>query len=127
MSDFTAFGSAIYSLVDAATSTPVYYALVPQGSAFPAVTVSRQDSLDDYTFTSSGVSAEYLVKAISNRTFPSEAAGIYDTLHGSINNRQLTITGFQALRFQRQSTIEYLDPDHYWHVGGVYRLDTHKG
>jgi hypothetical protein len=126
MSDFIALGSAIYSLVDANTSTPVYYGLVPQGSAFPAVTINRQDGQDEYTFTSSGVSTDYLIKCVSNRKLPGEAAGIYDALHTAINNDHITPTGFTALRFRRQTQVEYFDSD-YWHVGGIYRVDAHKG
>jgi hypothetical protein len=128
MSDFVALGSAVYSLVDANTSTPVYYGLVPQGSAFPAITMNRQAGTDNYTFDTEGVSTDYLIKVITDKRWPFEAANIYDNLHAAINNKHLTPSGMTALRFVRQSQIEYQEPDgKHWHVGGIYRLDAHKG
>lgn len=127
MSDFVVLGSALYAAVDAATNTPVYYGLVPQGSAFPAVTINRQSGIDVYTFDSEGVSTDYQIKVLSNREHPYEAALIYDALHNGINNKHLSLTGMTALRLQRQTQIEYRDLDGYWHIGGIYRVDAHKG
>lgn len=126
MSDTVLLGSAVVNAVASATSVPAYYGLVPQGSAFPAITVNRQDAFDEYTFDSHTVNADYLVKALSNRNYPYEAAAIYDTVHSGINNKQLVVTGFQALRFLRTTTVEYRDTEGYWHVGGIYRVVVHQ-
>jgi hypothetical protein len=48
-------------------------------------------------------------------------------LHNGINNKHLSLTGMTALRLQRQTQIEYRDLDGYWHIGGIYRVDAHKG
>lgn len=123
--DFTAFGSAIYSKLGGTAAVPaVYYALAPQGAQPPYVIVQRLAAADEYTFTSKGVNAEYSIKVVSNRNWPTEAWAAYGTVHNTIQNAALTITGFTALRCERTSTIEYIDPDRYWHVGGVYRIEA---
>ena len=65
--DFTAMSSALYSVLNAAATVDVYYALAPQGSTPPYTIFQRSAAVDDYTFTSSGVSADYIVKVISNQ------------------------------------------------------------
>lgn len=123
--DFEAIGSALYTALGGTAGT-VYNGLAPQGTAPPYTVFSRQDALDEYTFTSNAVSADYVVKAISNRTWPSsEAYGIYATKHALLQDAALTVTGYTALRCRRQTTLEYRDADGYWHVGGVYRIDIH--
>lgn len=123
--DFTAFGSALYSALGGGTASPaVYYAMAPQGSTPPYVIVQRQSALDERTFTGQGVSADYVVKVISNRQWPNEAWNAYGTVHATLDSKQLNITGYTALRCERRSTIEYLDPERFWHVGGVYRIDA---
>lgn len=124
--DFEAIGSALYSALGG-TAGSVFYALA--GSANPVnppyTIVQRQNAIDEYTFTSHGVSADYLVKAVSNRTWPSEAYTHYGSAHARIQGTALTVTGYAALRCQRINTVEYRDSDGYWHVGGVYRIDIH--
>jgi hypothetical protein len=123
--DFQAIGSALYSALGGTAGT-VYYGLAPQGQAPPYILVARQSGADEYTFTSSGVSADYLVKAVSNREWPgAEAYPRYAIAHALIQNKSLTVTGYQALRCQRTTTVEYRDQQGYWHVGGVYRIDIH--
>lgn len=123
--DFTALGSAIYSkLGGTAANPPVYYALAPQGSTPPYIIVQRLTGSDEYTFNSQGVNTEYVVKAVSNRIWPNEAWATYGSVHSTLQNAALTIAGFTSLRCQRKSTIEYIDPDRYWHVGGIYRIEA---
>jgi hypothetical protein len=126
MGDFVAVGSALYTACDNASTVPVYYAQVPQGSAFPAIVINRQAAVDVRTFTSEELSADYQVKVISNRNWPQEAAAAYDALHATLDGTALTVTGYTALRCERTSTIEYRDADGYWHIGGLYRVDVHK-
>lgn len=126
MGDLVAMGSAIYTMLDNASTVPVHYALAPQGSACPYVVVQRQSGRDDYSFTGRMISADYVVRVVSDRNWPTQAATIYDTLHASIQDGLGTVTGLKTLRFRRTSTIEYRDGDGYWHVGGLYRVDMSK-
>lgn len=126
MGDLTAIGSALYTACDNASTVPVYYAQVPQGSALPAIVFNRQVAIDEYTFTSDGVSADYQIKVISDRKYPHVAAAAYDALHDALNGTVLTVTGYTALRCERRSTLEYQDSGGYWHVGGLYRVDVHR-
>lgn len=124
MGDFSALGSAIYTLVDNAATVPVYNAWAPQGSAWPYVIVQRQDAQDEHTFSSQGVAADYLVKVVSKDYWPTAAERMYDAINASIDGHGGSVTGYNLLRFERQSTIEYRDPDNYWHVGGLYRVEV---
>lgn len=123
--DLTAFGSAIYSKLGGTAASPaVYYALAPQGSQPPYIIVQRLSAVDEYTFTGQGVSADYVVKVVSNRQWPVEAWNAYGTVHSTLQDASLSITGFTALRCERRSTVEYIDPERYWHVGGIYRVEA---
>lgn len=125
MGDFVAVGSALYAACDNASTVPVYYGLVPQGSALPAIVLNRQSGVDERSWPGHILSTDYQVKVISNRNYPSEAAAAYDALHTALDGTALTVTGFTALRCERVSTVEFRDPDGYWHVGGIYRIDVH--
>ncbi len=126
MGDFTAIGSALYTACDNASTVPVYYGIAPQGSVCPYIIINRQAAIDEYTFTSRSISADYQVKVISDRLWPTQAATLYDALHTGIQGRALTITGYSALRCERESTIEYRDTGGFWHVGGLYRIEAGK-
>lgn len=123
---FTALGSALYAAIDAATALPVYQGIAPQGGTPPYALFNRQTARDDYTFTSRGVSATYQVKVVSNRQFPGEAQTAYDTLHGGLQDAALSVTGYTVQRVRRETTIEYMDGDRFWHVGGIYRIDIQE-
>lgn len=125
--DFSAFASAVYgALGGTAATTPAYYALAPRGSTPPYVVFQRMSASDTYTFTSSEVGADYMVKVISNRQWPGEAYAAYGTVHAALQGKQLSISGFTALRCERRTPIEYQDQDFYWHVGGIYRIEAHS-
>ena len=79
---------------------------------------------DEYTFTSGGVGADYMVKVISNRQWPGEAYAAYGSVHAVLQGKQLSMTGYTALRCERRTTIEYQDNDRFWHVGGIYRIEA---
>lgn len=121
--DFAAIGSALYSTLSAG-SVSVYYGVAPQGAVPPYCTFSRQSGLDEYTFTDSGVTTDYVVKVFSNRVWPGEAILTYGTIHALLNNKQLSLAGFTGLRCRRMTTIEFRDPEGFWNVGGVYRIDV---
>lgn len=125
--DFSALASAVYNALGGSAGTPTpYYALAPQGSQPPYVVFQRMSASDSYTFTSSEVGADYMVKVISNRQWPGEAYNAYGSVHAALQGRALTIGGYQALRCERRTTLEYMDNDRYWHVGGIYRIEAHS-
>lgn len=124
--DFTAFSSAVYSALGGTASNPAaYYALAPQGSTPPYTIFQRMSASNEYTFTGAGVGADYMVKVISNRQWPGQAQEAYGSVHSTIQNKALNLgTAFTALRCERRTTIEYMDNDRYWHVGGIYRIEA---
>jgi hypothetical protein len=121
--DFAALGSALYARLGTAGTVGVYYALAPQGGTPPYCIIQRQAGVDEYTFTDGGVSTDYVVKIVSNRQWPNEAYQVYTHIHDALQDAPLTVTGFQLLRCRRRSTIEYREPEGFWHVGGIYRID----
>ena len=126
MGDFIALGSAITTACDNASTVPVYYARAPQGSACPYIIVNRQAAIDEYDWGGTALSTDYQIKVVSDRQWPAQAATLYDALHAGIQGTALTITGYSALRCERESTIEYGDGEGFWHVGGLYRVDVYK-
>lgn len=124
--DFTAMSSALYSVLNAAATVDVYYALAPQGSTPPYTIFQRSAAVDDYTFTSAGVSADYIVKVVSNRNWPGEAMEVYGHIHSAMDDATLTISGYSHLRCRRDSSLEFRDDEGFWHVGGIYSVDIHE-
>lgn len=123
--DLAIMGSAIYSTIDTATALGVYQAIAPQGSATPYVVFNRQDARDEYTFTSHGINADYMIKVVDNGTWSTPAQRAYDALHDSIQDAIPSYTGKASLRFRRSSVFEMRDSSGYWHVGGIYRIEVH--
>ncbi len=126
--DFAALGSAIYTMIDNATTVPVFNTLAPQGSAWPYVVFQRQDARDEFTFRGRGVLADYVIKVVGrvadNNPSPAPIERIYDRIHGSIvAGSAMAVSGYTLLRMQRQATIEYRDPEMLWHVGGLYQVE----
>lgn len=122
--DSLLIGSAIYSKLSAGTLN-VYHWLGPQGGTPPYCVYNRMAAVDEYTFgTGHGVNADYLIKVVSNRDWPGEAQSAYTAIHNLIQDAALSISGMTSIRCRRKSTIEYRDPDGYWHVGGVYRVEA---
>lgn len=123
--DFPAIGSALYNAIGGTAAVPaVYYALAPQGSTPPYTIIQRQSGVDEHTFDEQGVSAVYMVKVISNRIWPGEAWLAYGTVHAALDNAQLSVSGYSALRCERINTVEFIDGERYWNVGGLYRVDV---
>lgn len=123
--DSIAMGSAIFSALGGTAAVPaVYYALAPQGAQPPYVIVQRLSGTDEYTFTGQGISAQYVVKVVSNRQWPNEAWAAYGTVHSTLQDKSLSIAGYTALRCERQQTVEYIDLERFWHVGGIYRVEA---
>lgn len=139
MSSYAVMGSALYGrlgtvqytyntngTVSTTGTLGTWDTQAPQRSSTPYIIYQLQDSLDQYTFSGpSGESADYLVKVVSNRVDPTvDAFAIYDHLHEVLQDAPLTIAGGRSLRVRRLSRVQYQDSDRYWHVGGIYRIDT---
>ena len=136
-----AMGSAIYSRMGTvvytyrtngtATTTgtlPTYDSLAPQGTNPPYVVFQYATGVDGYAFgTVAFESDDYIVKVISDRGYPSaQAHGIYEQVHDALQDAALSISGNQLLRCRRTAPIKYRDADGYWHVGGLYRIDSQE-
>lgn len=122
-----ALGSALYAVLATVGSVTFYDTLAPQGgsAALPYGIYSYQAMIDEYAFGSGGISADMVVKVVSNRQWPSEAQRLYDlTVHPKVQDAALSMSGYEAKRCRRTNTIRYRDADGYWHVGGVYRIDA---
>jgi hypothetical protein len=123
--DFLALGSAIYACLGSASSAlPVFQSIAPQGQATPYVVFNRQAGVDDYTFTSKELSTDYTVKVVDDDKWPTDALRAYGTVHSTMQDARLTLTGFTLLRARRNATLNYQDQDGFWHIGGIYRIDV---
>src|SRR5210317_2039147 len=109
--DFTALGSAIYTVLNAAATVNIYYALAPQGGTPPYAIFQRSAAADNYHFASGGVNADYVLKVISNRNWPSEAQEIYGHLHDAFDDSALSVSGYTYLRCRRDSSLEFRDDE----------------
>lgn len=138
MNDYAVMGSAIYGrlgtvqytyqtsgTVTTTGTVPTRDTQVKQGTNPPYVIYQLQDSLDMYVFgTKSGESADYLIKVVSDREFPTmQAFAIADQIHAAMQDAPLSIAGGYLLRCRRTSRVQYQDSQFYWHVGGIYRID----
>lgn len=139
MSSYAAMGSAIWGALGTvqftyrtngtATTTGtlgVYDSLAPQRSAMPYLVYQLQSSLDEYVFGGqAGEAADYFVRVVSNDLDPThQAFAIYDQMHEALQDKTLTVTGGYSLRCSRTNRQQYQDAGNFWHVGGVYRINT---
>lgn len=120
-------GSAVYGVLSAGT-VPVFHTIAPQGSAVPyAIMQPQQPGVDSYTFGAGReISADWVVKVISDRQWPGEAINLFTYMDGLMQDAALAVAGWRVLRCRRLSSLQYQDPDRFWHVGGVYRVDLSK-
>ncbi len=123
---FTALGSALFAACGSATSLSVYQGLAPQGGSVPYAVFNMQTNQDQYTFNTRGLSATYQVKVVSNQYWASSAQTAYDAMHQKLQDAALNVTGYYVQRMRRESMIMYQDPDNFWHVGGIYRIDLQE-
>lgn len=125
INDFTAFGSAIYGRLGTAGTVGVYNTLAPQGTPAPYCIFQRQAATDEHTFgDGKGIVTDYAVKVVSSHKFIGEAQAIYGHIHTAMEDAPLSATGLNFIRCRRTSTLSYRDPDGYWHVGGIYRIEA---
>lgn len=127
VNQFMALGSAIYGYLNQASTVPVYGHLAAQGSAMPYVTFHALANMQEYTFDSEGLGADYVIKVLSNRTYPdAEAYPIWTHIGTAMQNANLTIPGYTLLRCESRGAIEFQDSDQFWNVGYIYRIEAHK-
>lgn len=126
-------GSAVYGVLNAAGTVSVYNTLAPQSATPPYCVFQVQNAgVDEYTFGTANTtvitSADYLVQVLSNRVWPGEAAEVYTHIHAAMQDAApgTLLPGYTLLRCRRASSIQFRDPDGYWHVGGVYRIDVQQ-
>lgn len=125
VNDMVAFGSAIYSRLSSQGTIGVYNTLAPQGTAAPYCIFQRQQGQDEHNFgNDKGITTDYVVKVVSSHKYIGEAQSLYGHIHTAMEDAPLSATGLTFLRCRRRSTISYPDPDGYWHVGGIYRIDA---
>jgi len=121
-----ALGSAINSALSGGTVS-VYDTLAVQGGTPPYAIFQAQNPGEmEYTFSSSGLRADYVLKVISNRTWPGEAQQVYSHLHELLQNAALVVSGYSVQRCRVTSGVKYRDEDGFWHIGGVYRIDLQE-
>lgn len=123
VNDSLAIGTAIKTRLDAFATVDIYHMLAPEGSTPPYTIYQRMAAVDEYTFNTHEVDTDYAVKVVSNRKWSSEALNIYTHIHDAMQDAPLVVPGFTSLRCRRKSTIEYRDPDGFWHVGGIYAIE----
>lgn len=139
MNNFAAQGSALYGRLGTVqytystggTATYVgtvgtYDSMAPQGTNPPYIIFQFMTSRDDYAMSSKpGESSEVMVKAVSNRYYPSQQAyAMYATAHDNLQNASLSVAGNTLLRCQRRSRFSFRDAEGFWNVGGIYRVET---
>ena len=125
--EFSAIGSAIYARIGTAVSVSVYQNQAPQGGTPPYCIYQQQAATEEYVFgngSNSMVDADYVVKVVSNRHWPTEAMQIYDgSVHPRIQAAPLSVAGHALMFCVRVRLIPpYQDSDMFWHVGGMYRI-----
>jgi hypothetical protein len=114
-------GSALYDYLNTNGTIDFYYQK-QSGATAPYGLVNFVTANDDYTFSENGFRADYEIKIVSDRTFPLEAVQQYGTTHELIQDAALTLPG--VIRVRRESTFQYEDQQSYWHVGGIYNIET---
>jgi len=127
LNDFAAFGSAIYSRLSSQGTVGVYNTLAPQGTNAPYCIFQRQNAVDENTFAdggAGGIVADYAVKIVSRDKLIGEAQSLYGHIHTAMQDAPLSAVGLNFIRCRRTSTLSYRDPDGYWHVGGIYRIEA---
>jgi len=125
-----ALGSALYSRLNSQGTVDVYYNLAPQNTPPPYAVIQPQSlGVDSYVFgdtDSNTISCLYTIKIIDDNRFPFNAWSIYQHLDTALQNYNLSITGYDLLRVNRDSSIELRDEQKFWNCGSLFRIDLHK-
>jgi len=123
-----AIGSALYSRLADQGTVNTYHTLAPQQGTPPYCTFNPQNpGIDGYVMSGSAmVSTDYVVKVVSNRNWPTEAIDIYTHIHNAVQDLGTAVPGYSLMYCRRTSGVQYRDPDGYWHVGGLYRIDIQE-
>jgi len=123
MSVIPATGSALHSLLATNGTVSVYQAVIPDDASLPCIVWDRGADEDRYGFSHDENAAEYQIKVVDDAEWPGRAQQIYGNhLHGIVQGASLSVSGFTTVEVRRSSTLDYRDPDGFWHVGGLYRI-----
>lgn len=130
MNHILALGSALYSRLNTEGTVAVYYNLAPQNTEPPYCIIQAQSpGVDSYVFGSNDsntISCLYTIKVINDGRYPFNAWSIYQHIDTALQGYELNTTGYDTLRCNRESTIEYQDEHKFWHCGSLFRIDLHK-
>jgi hypothetical protein len=124
MNDLLLLGSALYQKTATNGTVTTYYQKAPQDASTPYCLVQYVTATDEYTFGDRGINATYSIKVVTDHKLPFGAINLYSTVHSTVQDSVLTITGYQTLRIRRESQFQFEDPQHFWNVGGIYSLDV---
>lgn len=130
MNHIQALGSALYSRLNTQGTISIYYQLAPQNTSPPyAIFQPQSPGVDEYAFGSTEsnlVSCVYTLKVVDDSTWPSNGWSLYQHLDTAIQGFEISVSGYDTLRVQRESSIEFRDQEDNWHCGGLFRIDLHK-
>lgn len=129
VTEWNALGSAIYSRLSSATGSgtvTIYQDLAPEGTQAPYLIFQRMVGTDERTFNTKHISSRYMVKAISNQPWATEAERTYAIYEPYMDDAPLSITGYTLIRCRRTGPIHYQDPEMFWHCGGEFEVEVEK-
>lgn len=124
--DWQRVGSAIYTRLSSATGSgtvSVYQDMAPQGTLPPYVVFARMVGADEYTFNTRGFVSRYVVKAVSNQPWATEAEQTYAKYEPYMQDAPLSVTGYRLIRCRRANEVHYMDSDDFWHCGGEFEVE----
>jgi len=126
MNNLLAMGKALFNHLDTNSSMDVYYQKAKQSVKPPFCVITFISATDDYTFNSSGMNADYMIKVVSDKLFPDTAIEDYGAIHTLLQDASIAVENSVLLRIRRESLIQFQDPQDFWNVGGIYNLDIWK-
>ncbi len=120
-------GSAIYAVMAPPLGSAFYYMLAPQNTLPPYTVYQFLTDVDEYSFNTSWQEIQVQVKTVSNQRWPTDAQRIYsNTVHPTMQDAALSVSGFQVLQVRRMHQLYYQDNEFFFHVGGIYGITLQK-
>lgn len=103
----------------------VHNSVAPQGTLPPWVVFQAMSKEDEHTFNGRFAAMVYMVKGVTQSTWPKAAMDIDTVIDTTLEDATLTISGFSPLLCRRQSDIYFIEEagGNIWqHIGGLYRV-----